>query len=196
MLPQEMKKNRRQEKILLSLNDLTYATRKQLQIINNLGGDRNAQRILQRMEKDGWIKAARYEMKIYYLSNKGKQQIGSNKGDLQKSQIIHALMRNDLYIRLGMPKDWEVEREVEWGENKLIPDARFTRKNEYHFVEVDNKQTMATNIEKITKYKELSLAIFKQYEYHPVLIWYTLSEVRKKKLHDLCKKHGLKFVVY
>lgn len=196
MLAQQLKRQQREEKILLSLNDMTYATRKQIQIVNNLGGDRNAQRILQRMEKDGLIKAVRYEMKIYYLSNKGKQQIGSNKGDLNKSQIIHALMRNDLYICLGMPKTWEVERPVVWGSEKLIPDARFTQRNEYHFVEIDNKQTMATNIEKIKKYKDLSKVIFNQYGHHPTLIWYTLSEARKKKLHDLCKKYGLKYVVY
>lgn len=193
---QQVKRQQREEKILSSLDELTYATREQLQIINNLGGDRNAQRILQRMEKEKLINAVRYEKKIYYLSNKGKQQIGSNQGELKKSQIIHVLMRNDLYIRLGMPKEWYKERPVKWGDNKLIPDATFKQKGEFHFVEIDNKQTMKTNEEKIKKYKELSHVIFQQYNHRPTIIWYSLSEIRKKKLKQLCEKYSIKYRIY
>lgn len=196
MLAQQLKRQQREERIMLSLDNLTYATREQLQIINKLGGDRNAQRILQRMEKDKLINAARYEKKIYYLSNKGKQQIGSNQGELKKSQIIHSLMRNDLYIKLGMPYDWKKEWKMKWGDNILIPDATFKKSGEFHFVEIDNKQTMATNIDKIKKYKELSSVIFKQFNHTPTLIWYTLSEVRKKRLKEVCNKNGVKNVVY
>lgn len=193
---QQVKRQQREEKILSSLDELTYATREQLQIINNLGGDRNAQRILQRMEKEKLINAVRYEKKIYYLSNKGKQQIGSNQGELKKSQIIHVLMRNDLYIRLGMPKEWYKERPVKWGDNKLIPDVTFKRNGEFHFVEIDNRQTMKTNEEKIKKYKELSHVIFQQYNHRPTIIWYSLSEIRKKKLKQLCEKYSIKYRIY
>ncbi|MEK4302376.1 replication-relaxation family protein [Oceanobacillus sp. FSL W8-0428] len=195
MLAQQ-KRQQRDEKILSSLDDLTYATREQLQIINNLGGDRNAQRVLSRMEKDKLLLAARMEKKIYYLSNRGKQIIGSNQGKLNKKEITHVLMRNDLYIKLGMPSDWKKERPVKWGENKLIPDATFKKSGEFHFVEIDNQQTMATNIEKIKKYKDLSYVIFQQYNHRPTVIWYAVSELRKKKLEKLCVKYGLKFVVY
>lgn len=193
---QQVKRQQREEKILSSLDELTYATREQLQIINNLGGDRNAQRILQRMEKEKLINAVRYEKKIYYLSNKGKQQIGSNQGELKKSQIIHALMRNDLYIRLGMPKEWYKERQIKWGDNKLIPDVTFRKHGEYHFVEIDNRQTMKTNEEKIKKYKELSHVIYQQYNHRPTIIWYSLSEIRKKKLKQLCEKYSIKYRIY
>ena len=196
MLAQQLKKQQREEQILLSLDNLTYATRNQLQVVNNLGGDRNAQRILQRMEKDGLIKAARYEKKIYYLSNKGKQQIGSDQSELKKSQIIHALMRNDLYIKFGMPADWKKEYRMKWGENILIPDATFKSNGEFHFIEIDNKQTMATNIDKIKKYRELSHAIFNQYNHTPTLIWYTNSDVRRRKLSEACKKAGVKYVMH
>src|SRR5690606_2159831 len=148
------------------------------------------------MEKDKLINSVRYEKKIYYLSNKGKQQIGSNQGELKKSQIIHALMRNDLYIRLGMPKEWHKERPVKWGDNKLIPDVTFKQRGEFHFVEIDNKQTMKTNEEKIKKYKELSHVIFQQYNHRPTIIWYSLSEVRKKKLKQLCEKYSIKYRIY
>lgn len=176
----QVKRQQRDEQILLSLDSLTYATREQLQIINNLGGDRNAQRVLSRMEKDKLLLAARMEKKIYYLSNKGKQIIGSNQGKLNKKEITHVLMRNDLYIKLGMPSDWKKERPVKWGENKLIPDATFRKAGEYHFIEIDNQQTMATNTEKIKKYKELSHVIFKQYNHRPTVIWYAASDLRKK----------------
>lgn len=193
---QQVKRQQREEKILSSLDELTYATREQLQIINNLGGDRNAQRILQRMEKEKLINAVRYEKKVYYLSNKGKQQIGSNQGELKKSQIIHALMRNDLYIKLGMPKEWYKERSVKWGDNKLIPDVTFKRNGEFYFVEIDNRQTMKTNEEKIKKYKKLSHVIFQQYNHRPTIIWYSLSEIRKKKLKQLCEKYSIKYRIY
>ena len=196
MLVQTVKKIRRWEQILLSLNDLTYATQKQLQIINNLGSDRNAHRILHDMEKDKLISSIRMERKIYFLSRNGAEMIGVHYNELKKSEIIHILMRNDMYIKLGMPETWEKERGVQWGNDRLIPDARFVQNGVYHFVEVDHKQQMRTNEEKIKKYKELSDIIFNQYNHHPVLIWYTMSEVRKKKLHDLCSKAGIKFKVY
>ena len=197
MLTQTMKKNLRQEKIMLSLDNLNYATRKQLQIINNLGGTRNAQRILQRMEKEGLIKSERLELKIYYLSDKGKQVIGSGKGKLKKSQIIHTLMRNDLYINLGMPKDWKKEIPLKMNkEVLLIADAMFTQNGVNHFVEIDNKQSMKNNREKILKYSKIFPAIHKQFGHHPVLIWYTFSEIRKEKLKEACTKAGLKFIVY
>ncbi|MFD1416789.1 replication-relaxation family protein [Oceanobacillus jeddahense] len=192
----QMKRQQRDEQILSSLDRLTYATREQLQVINQLGGDRNAQRILSRMEKDKLLLAARMEKKIYYLSNKGKQIIGSGQGKLNRKEITHVLMRNDLYIKLGMPSDWKKERPVKWGENKLIPDATFRKAGEYHFIEIDNQQTMATNIEKIKKYKDLSYIIFQQYNHRPTVIWSASSELRKKKLKDLCEQHGLKFQIH
>ena len=197
MLVQQQKKQQREEQILMSLDKLVYANRKQLQVVNNLGGERNAQRILQRMEKDRLISSIRTEHKIYFLSNRGKELIGSNQGELNKKLIVHTLMRNDLYIRLGMPKDWIKEKPIKLdGEVFLIPDASFNKNGKLHFVEIDNKQTMKTNIEKIKKYKELSGVIFEQFNHMPTLIWYTLSEVRKEKIKETCTKAGLRFVVY
>ena len=196
MMVQQMKRQQREEEILLSLDNLTYATQKQLQVINNLGGDRNAHRILHKMEKDKMISSIRTEYKIYFLSNRGKGLIGSTQGELKKSWITHTLMRNELYIMLGMPADWKKEKPVKWNGNKLIPDATFKKAGEYHFVEIDNQQTMTTNIEKIKKYKELSYISFQELNHRPTVIWYTLSDVRKNKLKTLCENYGLKFQVY
>lgn len=188
---------KREEQILLVLENLTYSTREQLQAIENLGGDRNARRILLEMEKKGLIKSVRYDKKIYYLSNKGSDRIGKGGINLKKSWIQHTLMRNDLFILLGQPDDWKKEFPVKRnGEVYLIPDAMFTRHGIYHFVEIDNTQTMKTNLEKIKKYKELFIGMEKQFKHKPELIWYSLSPIRKEKLRAACEKAGIKFKIY
>lgn len=196
MLAQQVKKQQREEQILMSLDNLTYATRRQLQVINQLGGERNAQRILQRMEKNKCISSIRTEQKVYFLSNRGKEIIGSSQGELNKKLITHTLMRNDLYIKLGMPERWHKEKPVMWGDDKIIPDATFKRKGEFYFVEIDNRQTMKTNEEKIKKYKDLSKVIFQQYNHTPTIIWYTLSKIRKEKLKEICEKSHVKYAIY
>ncbi|WP_245183613.1 replication-relaxation family protein [Lentibacillus salicampi] len=179
------------------MDELTYATREQLQVVNNLAGDRNAQRILARMEKDKIIQSVRHEKKVYFLSNRGKSLIGSSQGELKKSWIQHTLMRNDLYIRLGMPVSWkkEVPAKIN-GEIILVPDAMFTLNSEHYFVEIDNQQTMQTNNDKIKKYKQLSDVILKQFSHKPVLIWYTLSEIRRQKLKSACEQNEVNFKIY
>lgn len=155
----------------------------------DLGGDRNAQRILSRMERDGMIKSLRQECKVYYLSNRGKERIGSSQGDLKRDMIKHTLMRNDLYIRLGMPSSWKKEEELKWGENVLIPDATYVKDGKLHFVEVDNQQTMRTNKEKIRKYADLSRIMKKKYGQTFTLVWYTNSQLRSAKLKGECDRY-------
>jgi len=191
------RKIKRQETILSSLADLTYATREQLQIVNDLAGDRNARRVLLDMERDGLIKSLRHEKKIYYLSNRGNEKIGRSQSRLKKSWITHTLMRNDLYIKLGVPRDWEKEVPVKQNEEVvLIPDAMFTDNGHFCFVEIDNRQSMRTNYDKISKYKILFKSIYREYKHHPTLIWYSLSTIRKGKLESSCSKAGIKYHIY
>lgn len=141
------------------------------------------------------------EQKVYYLSNKGKERIGSNQSDLKRNKIIHTLMANDLFIRLDQPRTWEIEEPSKWtinnGEEQiLIPDARFKASGKMYFVEIDNKQTMKRNIDKIKRYKELSYVMKQQLKYTPTLIWYTLTDNRKKKLEAACLKQGVEFKVF
>jgi|SRR5699024_2405810 len=194
---QQQKKIQRQEQILSRLDDLGYATRKQVQVIESLGGDRNAHRILHEMEKDKLISSVRREQKIYFLSGSGKNIIGSTK-ELKQSHIDHTLMKNDMYIKLGMPKSWQTEVPVKLNDQEkyLISDAMFNVDNKVSFIEIDNLQAMQTNDDKILKYGKLFKAMFRQYKEHPTLIWYTLSDVRKKKLEEACNKHGIKFKIY
>ncbi|GGJ62178.1 replication-relaxation family protein [Virgibacillus salexigens] len=196
MLAQQMKRQTREDQILLRLDKMNFLTSKQLNELEPLAGIRNTQRILSEMEKDRLLLSMRMEQKVYYMSNRGKERIGSTQPDLKKNKIVHTLMRNDLYIKLGMPPDWKNEAPLNWGDNKIIPDAVYKLHGEFQFIEIDNKQTMKTNIEKIKKYKELSKVIFNQYKHHPALIWYTLSGLRHRKLKEICETLGVKYRIY
>lgn len=177
--------------------DLTYATREQLQKIEQLGGDRNARRILLEMERGQLISSVRREKKIYFLTNRGSDRVCRTKTRLKKSQITHTLMRNDLYIQLGMPSSWKKEIPIRKNEEIIIiPDAMFKKNNKFYFVEIDNKQSMRTNNDKIKKYKVLSELIYNQFQHYPTLIWYTLSDIRKKRLRETCEKEGIKNIIY
>ncbi|GGJ45055.1 hypothetical protein GCM10007111_03850 [Virgibacillus kapii] len=60
---------------------------------------------------------------------------------------------------------------------------------------------MATNKDKIKKYKEVSKVIFNQYyfthyKHHPILIWYTISDLRSGKLKESCETVGLRYRIY
>lgn len=187
----------RQEEILSSLIDLTYATSNHLRTILNLGSDRNARRILFEMEGDGLIRSFREERKIYYTTNKGCDSIGRGNTRLKRSEVNHALMRNDLYIQLGMPSDWSKEAKIVInGEVTLISDARFKHAGKYYFVEIDFKQSMRTNYDKIKRYADVFTVIKENNGYYPHLIWYTLSDTRKEKLRKACEKHALNFRIY
>lgn len=197
MLAQQVKRNRREEKILSRLDKFNFLTRKQLQSLECLAGDRNAHRILNEMEKDKLLLSVRTEQKVYYLSNRGKERIGSAQADLKKGMIKHALMRNDLFIKLGMPNGWKNEQPIKRGDEVfLIPDATYKLKGEFQFIEIDNTQTMRTNIDKIKKYKELSNVIFNQYKHRPTVVWYSLSDIRKEKLKLACENFGVKYKIY
>ena len=63
-------------------------------------------------------------------------------------------------------------------------------------MEIDNKQSMKVNEEKIKKYKEVFRMIFKEHGYHPVLIWYTLSDVRKQHITIACQSHAVNYKIY
>src|SRR5699024_5199799 len=106
-------------------------------------------------------------------------------------------MRNDLYIKLGMPDSWKKESQIIINKEVfLISDARFVRNSIQQYIEIDNKQTMRTKHDKIKKYANLLKVIFRKYKHHPVLIWYTLSDVSKRKLSEACRNYGVKYEVF
>lgn len=174
------------------LENLGVATRAHLQKTNNLGGNRNANRVLSQMERDKTIKSIRMDQKIYYAPHK---DIKTN----DRSQLIHMLMRSDMYLYWGQPKSWDNEYAIEFPykneEVTLRSDALFKKQGEFHFLEVDHKRDMKANREKINKYKALAPLMFEQYNHTPTLVWYTVSERRRELLKGICEKKGVKCIV-
>ena len=104
-----LKNLKRIESILLSLNELDYLTRSQIQELHDLKGVRNANRILQGMSE--YLGTFRHEKeKVYYLSQKGRDQIASFNIRKKTQNIEHFLLRNQLYIHLEKPKGWRWRR--------------------------------------------------------------------------------------
>lgn len=143
-------------------------------------------------------------LNVYYLSQKGRELIGAEHEVKWSLQVEHHLLRNDMYLHYGCPKDWEVEQTIEFKhteglthkELKIIPDATFTKDGSFHFLEVDRTQSMFENKKKIELYQALNPAIQAQYEHVPVIVFYTLTPFRQQRLRDICNQANLNCEVY
>ncbi|WP_436580469.1 replication-relaxation family protein [Heyndrickxia oleronia] len=153
-----------------------------------MGKTRNAQRVLK--DLSNYVSSFTDDKKnVYYLNSNGRERVQAEKVRKKTAMVTHYLMRNDLYITVGCPVSWRNEVEISINNVSLIADAAYISDKLHHFIEVDNKQSMSNNIQKIKKYKKLST-------YNPkfVLIWVTTTPYRKKKLESLSQ--GLKFKIY
>jgi hypothetical protein len=108
-----------------------------------------------------------------------------------------------MYLYYNKPSDWMVEDTITiyatglMMQDKYIrPDAHFKKEGRYHFLEIDRTQNMAENKKKIELYAELSVAILNQFGYQPVIVFYTLTSMRRKLLKELCEDKKLKCEVY
>ena len=183
-----IEKEKRIDQILLLLKKCDYLTREQLQRMVNLCKTRNAQRVLK--DLSNYVSSFTDDKKnVYYLNSNGRERVQAEKVRKKTAMVTHYLMRNDLYITVGCPVSWRNEVEISINNVSLIADAAYISDKLHHFIEVDNKQSMSNNIQKIKKYKKLST-------YNPqfVLIWVTTTPYRKKKLESLSQ--GLKFKIY
>jgi hypothetical protein len=189
-------KIQREEAILLSLSKLDYLSRKQIQKLHNLGGDRNTRRILASIQDCVSSFRGDNGESIFHLNRHGRERIGCTVVRQSKSQSKHYLMRNDAYIHYPN-EDWKnemkftVDKEV-----SLIADAYFRHNLRRHFLEVDHLQHMSKNREKIERYKKLyQTGVFQaKMKYFPRLVWVTLTESRRKQLLEWA--NGLDVVVH
>ncbi|PEI87275.1 hypothetical protein CN679_22635 [Bacillus pseudomycoides] len=62
----------------MSLKKLGFLSRKQIQVLHDLGGDRNASRVMKDLEE--YVSSFRDSEKVYYLNKEGRERIGSNRG--------------------------------------------------------------------------------------------------------------------
>jgi hypothetical protein len=164
--------------------------------MHRLGSVRNANRILK--ELSDYMSSFREEDQptIYCLNKEGREYVNCSKVRRKNKFVKHYLMRNDFYIYMGYPHDWENEIKVDDGTFTIICDSYFKSDGKYNFLEVDSKQKMNQNRKKVEQYKGLMKggSVTKHLGYFPKLIWLTTTELRRKQLIELCK--GLPYKVY
>jgi hypothetical protein len=173
-------KQQRIENILLSLRKFDYLTRAQIQQIHGLGGDRNANRILNDMSD--YLDSFRNELeKVYYLNKNGRERVGHGVIRKKTQNIDHFLLRNQLWIHLKKPHTWDNEYKLTAGDVSIVCDAHFIKNGIKAFVEVDIAQPMIKNRAKIEKYKKIKELTGDPFH----LIWITQLESRRPKLNEL-----------
>lgn len=191
------KKLHREETILSTLAKLDYLTRRQIQRLHGLGGDRNARRVMQNISPYVSVFRGTNGENIYYLNKSGRERVGCEVVRQKTTQAGHYIMRNDAFIHYAGNEDWRNELPFRV-ENvvTVIPDAYFRFNQRRHFLEVDHMQHMQKNREKIERYKKLHQtgALQKKINYFPQLVWVTLTESRKQQLAELCK--GVDVVIH
>lgn len=177
------------------MKKLDYLNREQLQLIHRLGKKRNANRILK--ELSPFLSSYREDYStIFYLNKDGREYVNSEKIRKKTNFVQHVIMRNSFYIYAGFPTEWKNEMKLSDGHNTVICDAWFKLNGKYQILEVDLHQNMKENKNKIERYKGLfkNGAVKEHFGYFPKIIWLTTTELRKKKLIELCK--GLPYAVY
>lgn len=192
----------RQEKILLSLNELKFATSEHIRVLHKLGTLRNALKVLNHMKE--YLNIRKHNGRnVYYLNNLGREVIGAETEIKWSLTVDHHLLRNDMLLYFECPSDWRAEQKItfkyknglSYKESTIIPDATFTLHNIFHFLEVDRTQSMSENKKKINQYKLLSPAIEEQFKHKPILVFYTTTESRKGLLEKLCSDVGLENII-
>jgi Replication-relaxation len=187
------KLNERQMKILYSLNSLGALSRSQIQYMFDLGSKRNANRVLQSIRD--YVNRKALKECVYYLNKKGAEMIGGQVSVTGNSPLQHIVMRNDIYIFYHYPHDWKTEAKTRWilngKEYAIVSDARFTYHDQMYFVEVDIKQKMAENLSKIKRYASLFQFMEEKNKGEAVLLWYTVSQTKKKQLEAWCQEYGV-----
>jgi hypothetical protein len=79
-----------------------------------------------------------------------------------------------------------------------ICDTLYKENGFLKILEVDLKQTMAINKEKIRAYAGILKrgTATKQLGYFPIVVWLTTTELRRKQLKSICKEFDLPAEVY
>ena len=185
--------SQRDEQILLLLKKFDFLTRDQLNSYFKLGTVRNTNYVLRNLSE--YLKTIRdgYQS-IYYLSREGREYVDCEKVRKKGGHVQHVVMRNEIWLHFKCPKDWKNEVKISDDKTSVVADAVFTRNGFYHFLEVDNLQSMKENRAKINRYKELLDRLEKQFGYFPTLVWLTTTEHRRKQLESAC--NGLNFKVF
>ena len=185
--------SQREEQILLLLKKFDFMSRDQLNQYFTLGTVRNTNYVLRNLSEHLMSIREGYQT-IYYLTKIGRDYVDCDKIRKKGNHVQHVIMRNQFWLFYKCPSDWKNEVKISNGKASVVADAVFTRNGFYHFLEVDNLQSMKENRTKIIRYKDLSESLLKQYGYHPTIVWLTTTEHRRKQLGKASE--GLKVKVY
>jgi len=185
--------SQREEQILLLLKKFDFMSRDQLNQYFTLGTVRNTNYVLRNLSEHLMSIREGYQT-IYYLTKIGRDYVDCDKIRKKGNHVQHVIMRNQFWLFYKCPSDWKNEVKISNGKASVVADAVFSRNGFYHFLEVDNLQSMKENRTKIIRYKDLSESLLKQYGYHPTIVWLTTTEHRRKQLGKASE--GLKVKVY
>ncbi|PEM55327.1 replication-relaxation family protein [Bacillus wiedmannii] len=191
----------RQMAILATIRKLQFATRRHVMSVHDMGGIRNANRIMGDL-KPYLSKTMKGKEYVYYLNKEGLALFGDDGKVVSRGKLAHALLRNEAWLHLFCPDDWQIETDIRYIKNKerkkIVPDVKFRdEEGILHAVEVDRTQKMKVNEEKIKKYEELT-QIYKQKHNGkmPVIHFFTVTKYREKKLEQLAAKYDIYVKVY
>ncbi|PEF21353.1 replication-relaxation family protein [Bacillus pseudomycoides] len=193
-------KKEHQMEILATIRKLQFATRRHLMRVHDMGGIRNANRIMKDLTPFV-SRVTYYKEYVYYLNKEGHALLGEGKV-VSRNGIEHALLRDEAWLHLYCPDDWQIETEICYRKNgekkKIIPDVKYSdEEGILHAVEVDRSQKMKINKGKLKKYEEFT-QIYKQ-KYNgkvPIIHFFTVTKYREKKLEQLAAKYDIYVKVY
>lgn len=190
----------RQMAILATIRKLQFATRRHLMSVHDMGGIRNANRIM----KDLFSytsKVTHNKEYVYYLNQSGHKLFGEGKV-VHHSRVAHAILRNEAWLHLFCPDDWQIETEIRYikddKKKKIVPDVKFRDEDRIlHAVEIDRTQKMVVNDKKLKCYEELTKIYKQKYKGKvPVIHFFTITKYREKKLEQLAAKYDVFVKVY
>ncbi|MDM5239124.1 replication-relaxation family protein [Bacillus cereus] len=169
--------------------------------VHDMGGIRNANRIMGDL-KPYVNKAMQGKEYVYYLNKEGHAMFGDDSKVVSRGKLAHALLRNEAWLQLFCPDDWQIETDIRYIKNKekkkIVPDVKFRdEEGILHAIEVDRSQKMKINEEKLKKYEEFT-QIYKQ-KYNgkmPVIHFFTVTKYREKKLEELAAKYDIYVKAY
>lgn len=149
------------------------------------------------MDSDLLLSAKVDQENVYYLSKTGADRVGVE--PVKKSnQIEHVLLRNEAWMILDFPH-WHLEHPIELtikGKNKkLIPDAQYLS-DTLHCVEIDNKQMLIRNKEKLEMYGELNKMYENTEKKKIVVHFFTTCKSRKSKIEEIAGRNQVVCEVY
>lgn len=106
----------RQMAILATIRKLQFATRRHLMCVHDMGGIRNANRIMK--DLSSYTSKVVYNKEhVYYLNQLGHKLFGEGKV-VHHGRVAHAILRNEAWLHLFCPDDWQVEAEIRYIKDK------------------------------------------------------------------------------